>query len=1286
MCSADPRFFSRAPKELQVLCNFLFLMEIRQEYKVITLNVNGLHNPIKRNKALAKMKREKQDIIFWQETHLSAIEHNKLCKMGFKNVFYSSYVKKHSRGVAILLSDKVHFQLSSQIRDKEGRYILVKGYIDHKEVTLFNVYRPPGTDKHLIKTLSELIATETSGILICGGDWNIHLNQFLDTSSKTKLPQPEAVSVKRMLKELGLFDVWRDAHSLEKKYTFFSHSHHMYSRLDYFFMSHSDKHRILNCDIGVRDISDHAGVYLTLHLDSDRKESLWRLNTSLLNDVEFERFVKKEFKEYMDYNNNGDVSPSILWDAAKAVLRGKLIWWSSYKKKEKEKYLIDLTTRLKHLESEHVKSNNDNTLSQIKETQQILNRLYEDQIEKRAKFIKQNYYENGPKSKRLLAWRIRKQQADRFIQKIKNPANDKICHDMKSIKESFVTYYTRLYAEPHRIDVPSVNVFLSSLDLPSIGTEQNKRLTQTITVEEINKAISKLKGNKMAGEDGYPAEWYKHFRDLVTPLLRDCFNHVLTGGEIPPSWKRAVISVIPKAGKNRTECGSYRPISVLNIDYRIFATILAKRLEFITSELTDTDQTGFVRNRQTHDNVRRALHLINKMKNIESIAVSLDAEKAFDSVCWNYLYLALERFGFNSQIIRCLQSLYNSPTARIKINGDLTDTLQLERGCRQGCPLSPTLFALFIEPLAQAIRESKDIRGVLINDITYKVGLYTDDILITLTNPEISLPNLFSLLKIFGMYSGYKLNLQKTQILLYNYRPSQDVQKIAKFNWSNTSIKYLGIHIPIDLSDLYECNYVPLTSEIKADLQRWSLLPMNMHNRIDIIKMNLLPKLLYLFQALPIQVPSKQFNEWNRMISNFIWAKQKPRIKFQTLQLQRDKGGFALPCLEDYYRAAQLRVMIGWCDPMCEAKWKEIDQSYCEIPLQSLLGDQPLIKRHIYADLLPALMKVPIEIWHKILKYEKTEKSARTLRWPAYDSDFAPANKDKRFIQWLHKGITGYWKITDKNVLKDYQRLQRSFYLERQDFFRYLQLRHHYDRNIKFLEEEDTGLVKIFLDSCKGNAPKKQISRLYKCLQTSRNNDTTYIKTRWEKDAEIIIHDDNWFNMCKAVVMTSSSGLWREFAWKNTVRFFVTPNAKSKQNKDPDKAQCWRNCGSVSAGHFHIFWECAKIVPYWLVVITEINTMMGLNLAPDFTVFYLCDLPQGLRNSDKYLLLILLAGAKKAITRKWLNVDPPSSLDWIGIIKEIYTMERLTFSLRLAADKFEKYWKKWDLYSNGKIL
>lgn len=350
---------------------------------------------------------------------------------------------------------------------------------------------------------------------------------------------------------------------------------------------------------------------------------------------------------------------------------------------------------------------------------------------------------------------LQKLQADRCIQKIRDPISKQMYCEAENIEKCFEMYYSDLYTQPQAADLTDVAAFLSSLDLPSVGTEQNKLLTATITEKEISKAISDLKSNKMPGADGYPTEWYKTFREILVPLLKNCFNQVLRGGETPKSWRQAVISVIPKPGKDKTECGSYRPISVLNIDYRLFASIMSKRLENIVPELIDPDQTGFVKRRQTQDNVRRALHLVHNMgkSDKESVVISLDAEKAFDSVRWDYLYLVLTRFGFNSQVIGCLKSLYCSPRARIKINGNLSKPVSLERGCRQGCPLSPTLFALFIEPLLQAVREEDDETGVSIGESQHKICAYADDILLTLTCPETSLPKILAILEEIGSYS-----------------------------------------------------------------------------------------------------------------------------------------------------------------------------------------------------------------------------------------------------------------------------------------------------------------------------------------------------------------------------------------------------------------------------------------------------------------------------------------------------------------------------------------------------
>ena len=125
---------------------------------------------------------------------------------------------------------------------------------------------------------------ETQGVLICGGDLNVQLQPKLDTSNQRQKKSPNAIMIQRMLTELGLIDVWRESHPGEKQFTYYSSCHSVYTRIDYLFMYESDWHRVRHCKIGIRDISDHSGVYLTLRLANQQKNALWRLNTSILND------------------------------------------------------------------------------------------------------------------------------------------------------------------------------------------------------------------------------------------------------------------------------------------------------------------------------------------------------------------------------------------------------------------------------------------------------------------------------------------------------------------------------------------------------------------------------------------------------------------------------------------------------------------------------------------------------------------------------------------------------------------------------------------------------------------------------------------------------------------------------------------------------------------------------------------------------------------------------------------------------------------------------------------
>lgn len=149
--------------------------------------------------------------------------------------------------------------------------------------------------------------------------------------------QKNAISKKMsgLMSELGIVDVWRDLNPTCRDYTYYSSPHNIYTRIDYLLMYNKDMYRVKSCDIGVRNISDHSPLYLTLHLVSEKKTTIWRLNSSILKGHMKEEIVK-ELQTYIEDNDNGEVSPSVLWDACKAVMRGKIIAKTSYLKKVKQ--------------------------------------------------------------------------------------------------------------------------------------------------------------------------------------------------------------------------------------------------------------------------------------------------------------------------------------------------------------------------------------------------------------------------------------------------------------------------------------------------------------------------------------------------------------------------------------------------------------------------------------------------------------------------------------------------------------------------------------------------------------------------------------------------------------------------------------------------------------------------------------------------------------------------------------------------------------------------------------
>lgn len=235
---------------------------------------------------------------------------------------------------------------------------------------------------------------------------------------------------------------------------------------------------------------------------------------------------------------------------------------------------------------------------------------------------------------------------------------------------------------------------------PKLNNEQAKLLDSDITLADLGKALKTCK-NSSPGPDGIPYIVYRKFWKLTGPIILDAWKHSTETQSLPPSHYESIITLLPKEGKDISDIKNWRPITLSNCDSKIITKALSIKVSKVLESIIDDSQTAYVPGRSVADNLRTNFFLKQycEEKNLDSVLISLDAKKAFDSVDHEYIEDTLGAYGFGKSFINTFKFLYKDITARILINGYQSESIKISRGVKQGDALSCAIFIICIDPL-----------------------------------------------------------------------------------------------------------------------------------------------------------------------------------------------------------------------------------------------------------------------------------------------------------------------------------------------------------------------------------------------------------------------------------------------------------------------------------------------------------------------------------------------------------------------------------------------------------
>ena len=624
-------------------------------------------------------------------------------------------------------------------------------------------------------------------------------------------------------------------------------------------------------------------------------------------------------------------------------LKDNCIEYSSQKKKSKINKLNIYDKKLMQYQQELLEEqaearcifNKASILKQIRKIEQDREALIAEKVRGAQIRTRSNYHLHGEKNTRYFFNLENKAYKRKNRYKIINKEG-KVITNIKEILKEQDDFYENLYKKSEWVNVDRFELFMNGLEGPKISAEEKEKFESPITMKEVQEAVFGLKKGKVCGSDGIPIEVYQFFfQELKGLILRICQE--IAEKEMHTTARQGIITLIEKLGKDLDFLSNWRPLSLLNSDCKVYAKILAQRLETVSQQLIHTDQSGFLKNRLIHENLLDLLAIIDytEIKSIPGLIVSFDFKKAFDTIDWRYIDKVLEWYNFGPKMRTMIYNAHQNAVSCTINCGHTSKYFGIEQGLRQGSPLSPVLFDLSIECLAMAIRQDKSIEGIKIGNNYKKHSQYADDLWASIKGSQESLDALIAKFDDFALVSGLQVNYDKTQVLRIGSLAKSDAKFYSQkpLQWS-TTIRVLGIDISADKQYMHESNYEKLIQIMSKVLDPWKGRTLTIMGKILIINSLLASQTVYKFMVLNLPTDNV-IKKMKQIITTFLWDGKKAKIAYDTLIKSKSQGGLALVDLKCKAEA----LKITWIHRAMnkESTWTHVADELLPFPFKQFV-------------------------------------------------------------------------------------------------------------------------------------------------------------------------------------------------------------------------------------------------------------------------------------------------------------------------------------------------------------